>query len=290
MQARVLARRFVPHPLYRLYRRRKIARQRAGYSERVVEHTYHGYRLRVALPDPVAAGWYDRDWPLQTELQFLTERGVLGAGARVFELGAHQGLVALILARIVGDGGHVLAVEAEEANAAAAERNARLNGAENVQLIHAAASDSSEPVRFADGFNGCVDDSTALGNRLVRTVTVDGLAEEHGTPALVFIDVEGYEEKVLAGATRTLQNAHTAFFVEVHARLAVYGGDAASVVAMLPDERFELYSAVERGPYERFDGQLPDGRFFLLALPKGLVAAQRAQAPDPASQPAPNAR
>ena len=52
MGPRTAARKLTPHPLYRLYRKRKIARERSRYSPRIVEHTYAGFPLRIRLPDP----------------------------------------------------------------------------------------------------------------------------------------------------------------------------------------------------------------------------------------------
>jgi FkbM family methyltransferase len=262
---RTLARKLTPHPLYRLYRKRKVARARSGYSPRIVEHSYAGYPLSVRLPDPLAEGWYDRDWDEPYEISFLRERGVLKPGAVVFDLGAHHGVVALMLARTVGDGGRVIAVEAEPGNAEAAVENARLNGAANMIVLQSAASNTTEPLLFAEGLNGQVDASTALGNTKVSAVTVDTLADSHGEPDLVFIDVEGYEERVLEGAARALRNGRTAFLVEVHEALAEFGGDPASILRLLSG--FGLFTSSGEEPYAPLGDALPAGRFFLIAIP-----------------------
>jgi protein-L-isoaspartate(D-aspartate) O-methyltransferase (PCMT) len=111
-----VARALLPAPALREIRRRRVHAQIATYRRRVVEHTYAGHPLRIALRDPLAEGWYDHDWGTQPEIDVLRS-GRLRPGARVFDLGAHQGVVALMLARIVGPAGHVVAVEAEPHNA-----------------------------------------------------------------------------------------------------------------------------------------------------------------------------
>ena len=191
---------------------------------------------------------------------------MLKPGAIVFDLGAHQGVVALMLARIVGGEGRVVAVEAEPANADAAVENGRLNDAENMLVIQSAASNTTEPLLFAEGLNGQVDASTAVGNTRVSAVTVDTLAQDHGEPDLVFIDVEGYEEKVLEGAAGTLRNRRTAFLVEVHEALADFGGDPASLMRMLAG--FELFTSSGEEPYVPLADPVPTGRFFLIAIPR----------------------
>lgn len=259
-----IVRRALPHPVYRLYRQRKVAHERSSYTRRVVEHDYAGHRLKVALTDRLAEGWYDHDWDEPAEMSLLREHGVLREGATVFDLGAHQGVVGLILARQVGESGRVVAVEAEAHNASAAKHNATLNHAHNMTVIHAAASDTTEPLLFAEGLNGHVDQSTSIGNTRLHAVTVDSLAEEYGTPELVYVDVEGYEQKVLAGAAATLR-AGAAFFIEIHDTLGSFGGSPRAIAEML--RGYEFFTAVGSGSYTPFDGAFPDGRFFLAALP-----------------------
>jgi hypothetical protein len=89
--AKTLARRLVPHPLYRRYRQRKVASLIAGYPPREVTHTYGGHTLRVRLTDPLAEGWYDHDWGELEAVAFLRERGVEG-GSTSFLVEVHEAL------------------------------------------------------------------------------------------------------------------------------------------------------------------------------------------------------
>jgi FkbM family methyltransferase len=261
-----VARRAVPHSLYRRYRKRKIAAQIATYDAHDVTHLYGGGTLRIRLADPLAEGWYDRDWEEPEVMPFLRDRGVLAPGARIFDLGAHQAVIALMLARDVGDAGHVLAVEAEPHNARIAEVNRELNDARNLTILHAAGGATDGVTSFAEGLNGEVDSRTASGNVMVPMVTVDGLAKEHGVPDLVFIDVEGYEAQVLNGATSTLANGSTSFMVEVHESITAFGGSPRAIADRF--RGFERYVAVnDDDPLLALEGSPPAGRFFLVAIP-----------------------
>lgn len=243
----------------------------ANYPARDVTHVRAGHTLRIRLQDPVAEAWYDRDDERSIVMDFLREQGVLVAGARVFDIGAHQGVVALVLAADVGEGGHVVAVEADPYNAGIAETNRGLNSAENLTVIHAAGAASAGSLSFSEGLNGRVEGRGALVE--VDTVTVDGLAREYGTPDLVFIDVEGYEEQVLKGAAATLQNGVTAFMIEVHKpqTLSAYGASAQAVAEQL--RGFARYVAVnEHAPLLAMGDALPDDRFFLVATPAARSA------------------
>lgn len=79
----------------RSWRVRRLIRT---YRPHVVEHTYGAERLKVYLADPMAQGWYDSDWPELPELARLRQSR-LRPGARVFAVGAHQGVVAAMIAR-----------------------------------------------------------------------------------------------------------------------------------------------------------------------------------------------
>jgi tRNA A58 N-methylase Trm61 len=87
----------------------------------------------------VAKEWYDKDWDLPPEMAFLAGHG-LDQGALVFDLGAHQCLIAMMLAKQVGPQGHVVAVEANRHNVSVARRNVALNRVDNVTVTHAMIS------------------------------------------------------------------------------------------------------------------------------------------------------
>jgi FkbM family methyltransferase len=263
---KAIARRLLPHSLYRRYRRHKVASLIAAYPARLVSHDYGGWQLQLELADPLAEGWYDHDWQEPKAIGFLRERGVLRPGATVLDLGAHQAVIALMLARGVGPSGRVVAIEAEPHNARMAERNRELNGAENLTVLHAAGAAAPGVVSFAEGLNGQIDESTSSGNVEVPAVTVDELVARFGAPALVMVDVEGYEGHVLRGAGSVLGDGSTAFLVEIHEEIADFGSSAAEVLAMF--DGYERYVAVEDDDeLLALEGPEPPGRFFLVALP-----------------------
>jgi FkbM family methyltransferase len=84
----------------------------------------------------------------------LNELGLAGGIKRVFELGAHQGVVAMMLADFVGDGGKVLAIEASSFNFDLAVQNVKNNKIENVILRNVAISHSKGLIDFVDNRPG----------------------------------------------------------------------------------------------------------------------------------------
>lgn len=238
---------------------------------RVVEHTYGDGRLKVYLADPLSQRWYDHDWPELPEIAILRHTR-LHPGARVFDVGAHQGVVALMMAREVGAAGLVVAMEPSPHCIAAAVKNRELNGMHQIELVQAAVSDRLGTLIFNEGENGNgqLNDGTGAGRRIrVESVTIDSLADRFGIPDVVFIDVEGAEFLALAGASRVIASGAD-FFVEVHVGcgLEKLGGSLDLVLSHFPEERFSLIVRAEADAEFRplvKSAPLTKDRFFLIA-------------------------
>ena len=138
MTSKKLLKRRFPLAYYRLSRWRRQSRIN-GYPVREVRHIYGGFPLTIHLADQQGEDWYDMDWEELPEISLL-KRHRLKSGARVFDIGAHQGVVALMLAGLVGEKGSVIAVEAEPHHARIAERNRVLNGVNHVRILQTAVA------------------------------------------------------------------------------------------------------------------------------------------------------
>jgi FkbM family methyltransferase len=241
----------------------------SAYRPRVVEHIFGDGPLRVHLGDPLGAGWYDHDWAQLPEI-FALRGTSLGPGARVFDIGAHQGVVAMMLAREAGSSGHVLAVEPNPHNATVALKNRELNGLTQIEILEAAVSDKSGTIVFNQGLDGQVDDGTGAGGRMsVASVTLDELAQRYGMPAFVMIDVEGAECMVLTGGGHVLRSGAD-FAVEVHVNFGLekLGGSVAGLLSFFPADRFTVTARAEHDLSFRpltANDPLTRDRFFLLA-------------------------
>lgn len=272
MQPGSLLKRVLPRPLWTRLRTARARRQLAAFPRRQVRHVYGGFPLEVVISDPVAADWYDHDVAEPAEIKLLRS-GRLAPGARVFDLGAHQGVIALMLSRIVESEGQVVAVEAVAHNARCAEENRAINKAANLTVLHAAAADRPGTLEFEDGGGSHVaSDGAEWTTTSVEAVSVDGLAERFGPPDVLFIDVEGYEQHVLAGAQQTFAQARPDCFVEIHvgAGLEQFGGSIAGVLSQFPEGGYDLYvrDADEGSEFELCTDDVigRTERFFLVAL------------------------
>ena len=244
-----LLRRTLPAPIYSRLGLARDAVDRARFRPYVATHGYGGRTHSVHVTDAMAQGWYDHDWPLPAEIGLLAERGHLRDGALVFEIGAHQGVVAMMLGDRVGVAGGVVAVEATPHNAAVASRNVALNGLTQITVVHAAGADAPGVLRFSPRMNGHVAAPEEAWVE-VRALTVDELTASHGAPQVLFVDVEGYELHVLRGARHTLESYYPDLFVEVHVGAGLDRfGTTDDLLALIPAGYEILVAPAERGSF-----------------------------------------
>ncbi len=223
--------------------------------------SFEGVELTIEIADPLAGAWYDRDIPLISEIAAIRDAGV-GLGARVFYLGAHQCVHALVVCNLVGPTGTVIGVEPDRHNVQLAECNRANNHAQNLTVLQAAASASPGIVTFSGQLTGRVNGDGRLPRTTVRSVTLDELSAIYGEPDAVIIDVEGFEQAVLVGGQQTLDRRRTTFWVEVHTGcgLELAGGTAGKVLANFLDRGYRVTIPPTPAPYLGDD-------FYVLAVP-----------------------
>jgi FkbM family methyltransferase len=244
-----------------------------GFEARTVRHQYGPVRLSLHIGDPNGEAWYDEEWPDVPELKFLP-RYQTGRGATVFDLGAHQGVYALMLAKAVGRRGRVVAVEANRFNVDCMKLNCHLNRVRNVEPVHAAVAEQPGTISFGRGNNGQVDaGGMHTDSQEVPAVTIDDLTERYGRPAMLFLDIEGYECQALRGAKATL-DTRPDVFTEVHVGygLEEFGGSVDELLGFFPEQDYDLYGSDEIDRYPKpFVGarrDLAKDRFYLTAIAK----------------------
>ncbi len=114
----------------------------------------------------------------------------------------------------------MLAFEPLPRNVRKIRRHLSLNHVTNVVLHDCALSDVTGTLRFSEGesdFTGRISDEA--GNLEVPSVRLDQCSQRNSRcpdPALLKIDVEGAEGRVLAGASELLRRAHPVLVLALH--------------------------------------------------------------------------
>jgi FkbM family methyltransferase len=162
----------------------------------------------------------------------------INTGDVIYDVGAHAGYFTLLAAKCAGPGGRVLAFEAYEPNLHRLRASVAANHLLNVDARALAISDACGDARFAlhdSSLEGMLLGDDALppshhAERTVATTTIDELAAGGAPPpAVIKIDVEGAEARVIAGARDTLAAHKPSLLIEIHSEEA-----GAAVAAALP--------------------------------------------------------
>jgi FkbM family methyltransferase len=272
MQLQSYAKKYLPQPLVDVLRVVKYRLDLAAFPRRVVSHRYDGYNLKMSIDDRIAAEWYDRDWQLPPEIEFFLNEPISQTG-KIFDLGAHQCLIAMLLGKKIVPAGTVTAVEANAHNAAIARRNLALNGVGNVEVVHGLISSTSGRGRAEISFNSRARQAVnAIASDEVDALSIDELSQRKGWPDLVYMDIEGFEIEALKGASKTLSRwCH--WFVELHGddMLARYGAKNADVLAYFDNQdfaRFLCLSSENKFRPVTENESLPTERCFLIFAPR----------------------
>ena len=154
-------------------------------------------------------------------------------GSLCFDVGAHIGLTAITMAAMRPDC-RIVAFEPLPRAHSLLRQNVVANGINNIELIEAAVSDFSGTISFVDNGPGSVanfpdakqlyeayNEAISFENPVwsggdapvfCKSLRLDDL--DLGSPALIKIDVEGFEPNVLAGARQMITKTRPLILVE----------------------------------------------------------------------------
>ena len=143
-------------------------------------------------------------------------------GKDAIEVGANIGTHTVTMARkLAGMGRRLLAVEPQPVVFQAMCANLALNGLFNVSAENVACSGQSGWVTFeapdyrqVANLGGVSMREDGIGSNRVRSMKVDDMVTEDFDVGLIKIDVEGFEQKVLEGATATISRFRPYIYVE----------------------------------------------------------------------------
>jgi len=141
----------------------------------------------------------------------------------VLDVGAHIGFYTLILSKLVGPQGRVVAFEPLPCNFAVLSENIQVNNCTHVEAVNKALLDHtcemSPDISDDEQLPGSVPFSEGRGAGHIKAgaISLDDFLGDARCPVhFMKIDVEGSESLVLKGASRTIESNHPAMVVEIH--------------------------------------------------------------------------
>jgi len=145
----------------------------------------------------------------EPELAYLEK--VLWPGNVFVDVGANFGVYTLAASKLVSAAGKVIAIEPTAQSFAILQQNIALNNSANVRAFQIALTQTKGKAWLYHGWDPVGnslgrDPLCADGGEEVQTESLDNLLEENGIGRVdvIKVDVEGAEELVLRGATKTL--------------------------------------------------------------------------------------
>jgi FkbM family methyltransferase len=188
--------------------------------------------------------------PLTSELC----AGELAPGMTAIDLGANVGYYTVLFAEKVGPKGRVFAFEPAPENVELLERNVKLNGFEQVQVVPKACSDESGTIalhlsRAGKGLHTI----GAPGNANWDSVQVEMVRLDDVFPELAFrvdflkIDIEGAESRALRGMEALIARSdRLRILTEVNPTALEQNGETAEMyLRQLLDYGFEIRAVVD---------------------------------------------
>jgi len=233
---------------YRRERRETWWRARRGQADSFLYEVQPGVRLRLYLDSELCHLIYCREFEW-AERAFLNV--FLRSGDMFVDVGANIGLFTMIAAKLVGPSGRVLAFEPTTRTYERLCDNVLASALTNVSCLNIALSDAGGELEIRsshDGFDAWNSFAQpTMGSiyaaETVRTARWDDIARERGLAGAVTmmkVDVEGWEEHVLAGAATELSPSEAPV-------LQIEFADNGQ-----PSHCRNLYAALERLGYEVF--------------------------------------
>lgn len=203
-------------------------------------------------------------------------------GSTVIDVGANIGFFTTRFALWVGPQGRVVAIEPETINASRLRlRLARRDLLDRVEVIQAAACEKAGTVMLEINPDHPGDHKLAGDGVPTPGVTLDDIVAKLGCQhvSLIKIDVQGAEQRVIAGSEATIRRCRPALFIEIDDEmLRRQGSSAASLIETVTSLGYSACQLGRKGFSRNTDEVLarissPSGGYTdLLFLPVGASA------------------
>lgn len=208
-----------------------------------------------SIPDMSVMHYTQQGLPCEPETCYVMLRA-LKLGDVAIDGGANVGFFTLLMSKLVGPTGTVLAFEPGEANLERLRLNLTLNQCQNVRVITCPLSDRSDDVPYFAYQDGGINSlwKREVGDvpTMIPATTIDYEREfVNAVPRLIKLDIEGAELKALRGASYTLYKHRPILITELNeTALARAGASVAEIRDML--RRFDCFGLSTTGHFPTY--------------------------------------
>ncbi|MGH2740560.1 MAG: FkbM family methyltransferase, partial [Actinomycetota bacterium] len=211
--------------------------------------------LRLPAYDRVIVPWMKHHGKWEPEVVERL-RDWLAPGMVALDLGAHVGYHTILMSRLVGPEGRVIALEPEPVNLAQLKANLEAAGVANVDVhpVAALAESGSITLHLSDDNSGDHSISYRAGARTIEVpgVALDDLLGEETRIDVVKSDLQGADHLGLRGMERTLKRCRPKVIVEFWPEGIAAAGDD-------PPDVIRYYRSLGLSVRALEDGSLPIG-------------------------------
>ena len=188
-----------------------LQRRAIALGEEVLARTPHGWLLLPAEDVRLVAAMVESGGQLEPGTAAVVQ-ALLEPGDLAVDAGANVGMLTLAMAHAVGAAGSVLAIEPTPRLAALLRRSRTLSFPEGVITVEAVALGAERGTAALSigptcGHNSLVRLSDETASVSVPVRRLDDILPPEARPALVKLDVEGFELEVWRGMARTIAAA-----------------------------------------------------------------------------------
>lgn len=139
-------------------------------------------------------------------------------GTSALDIGANVGFFSILLSRMVGSSGKVIAFEPLPRNRDFIHKHIQLNKIENITVNSVAVGDTNQMMRFATSRYHEQGYLSEDGDLEVPVITLDSLSNFESPVSLVKIDVEGAEASVLKGGKSFFNSQRPKILLATHGK------------------------------------------------------------------------
>jgi len=193
---------------------------------------------------------------------------IVKQGDVVLDIGANIGYFTVIMSKIVGEAGKVLAFEPTKHFGEVLQKTIEVNALKNVRLYNYGLSDKSSETKISIGDSSAtihwLDNQGGGGVRGVESITLkklDDIANSLNIEKLDFIkiDVDGHEPAFLEGAWNTIDKYKPIILMEIdHLHYLKAGVTAWDFYNKLREKGYHIYSEKNMKEYIDLDTFLYD--------------------------------